>query len=84
MALTAVTGSRATHWLATRPGPAGTGTVYTALVSDLANNDFVCGMRAVVTNAGTTTSGNRTLIFSRLGYSWTQTLPAASTVMIIR
>lgn len=86
MALTQVTGARATYWLATRPGPGtptGT-TVYTALVSDLAAGDFLCGMRAKVVSTGSTTSGNRTLTLTRLGHTWTQTLVAASSLMIIR
>lgn len=84
MALTQVTGSRATYWLSQRPGPGGGGLLYTALVSDLAVDDFVCGMRATVTATGATSSGNRTLTFDRLGHVWTQTLPATSTVMIVR
>lgn len=84
MALTQVTGNRATYWLNARPGVSGGTTVYTALVSDLVVDDFVCGMRATITSVGGTSSGNRTLTFNRLGHTWTQTLPAASTVMIIR
>ena len=86
MALNQVTGSRSTHWLSTRPGPvppAGAA-AYTALVSDLAADDFLCGARAVVVSTGATVSGNRTLTLRRLGHEWTQTLVAASSLMIIR
>lgn len=84
MALTQVTGARATFWLTQRPGPTAGTAVYTCLVSDLAANDFVCGMRAVVTVTGTTVSGKRTLTFERLGHTWTQTAVATAGVMIIR
>jgi hypothetical protein len=84
MALTQVTGARATYWMSTRPGGLPNGTPYTALVSDLAAGDFICGMRATVVSTGSTTSGNRTLTLNRLGITWTQTLVAASTLMIIR
>lgn len=84
MALTQVTGSRATYWLNARPGVSGGTTVYTCLVSDLAANDFLCGSRATIVSTGTTSSGNRSLTLNRLGYQWTQTMPATATVMIIR
>lgn len=83
MALVQITGTRANYWLSTRPGPQEGTAMYTALVSDLAAGDFICGMRATVVSTGATTSGNRTLTLIRLGFTWTQTLPAASTVTII-
>ena len=84
MALAQITGARATYWQSLRPGPQGTGTMYTALVSDLAAGDFICGTRATVVSTGATTSGNRTLTLTRLGITWTQTLVAASALTIIR
>jgi hypothetical protein len=84
MSLSTVTGAQATYWLLTRPGPAANGTPYLALVSDLVDGDFLCGPRATVVTAGSTTSGNRTLTLSRVGFQWTTTMPAASQVMIIR
>lgn len=83
MALVQITGSRAAYWESFRPGPTG-GTMYTALVSDLAVGDFICGSRAVVVSTGTTTGGNRTLTLSRVGHTWTQTMVAASSLAVIR
>jgi hypothetical protein len=60
MSLSTVTGNRATYWLSTRPGPVANGTPYLALVSDLVDGDFLCGPRATVVTAGSTTSGEAT------------------------
>jgi hypothetical protein len=84
MALVQVTGARATYWLNTRPGHNEGGTMYTALVSDLAAGDFLCGPRCEVVSTGSTTSGNRTLTLRRVGFQWTTTMRAADTVAIIR
>jgi hypothetical protein len=84
MSISAVTGAQATYWLSTRPGPVENGTPYLALVSDLVDGDYLCGPRTTVVTAGSTTSGNRTLTLSRVGFQWTTTMPAASQVMIIR
>jgi hypothetical protein len=84
MALTQVTGARATYWLGNRPGHKPDGLLYTALVSDLAADDFLCGPRARVVSTGSTTSGVRTLTLDRLGFQWTAGQRAADTVMIIR
>jgi hypothetical protein len=84
MALTQVTGALANWLLIQRNGGFGAGTVYTCLVSDLAVGDYMPGMRAFVASTGTTTSGNRTLTLTRLGFTWTQTLVAAHTIQIIR
>jgi hypothetical protein len=87
MAFSALNNAWTAWYLENRPGQGNspnTGTAGTALVSDLQANDFLCGMRAKVASTGSTTSGNRTLTLDRLGFQWTQTLVAASTVLIIR
>jgi hypothetical protein len=84
MALTQVTGARAAYWIANRPGHKPEGTVYTALVSDLAADDFLCGPRARVVTPGSTVSGVRSLTLERAGFQWTAGQRAADTVMIIR
>jgi hypothetical protein len=82
--LTAQSGSLANWWLAFRYGSKPAGTVYNALVSDLAAGDYLVGARATVVSTGSTTSGNRTLTLSRLGVTWTAVMPASSGLQIIR
>lgn len=83
MALTQITGGRATHWLNTRPGPAGGGTLYSCLVSDVIDGDFICGIRAVVVTADTSGT-TRDHLVERLGFQWTCSMPASATITIIR
>lgn len=70
-------------WLEWRPGPAGGGTPYTCLVSELAVGDFLCGSRVTVTALGTAGT-TRTVTGTRVGDPITLTLVSASTVQIIR
>jgi len=85
MALTSQAGTAlANWWLAYRNGGLPNGTVYNALVSDLAVNDYLVGARAKVTATGATTSGNRALTLDRLGTTMNVSWQAASTVQIIR
>jgi hypothetical protein len=84
MAFSALNNAQTAWYLANRPGGLPNGTPGTALVSDLAVNDFVIGARATVVSTGTTTSGVRTLTVSRAGMNFTVQWVAASTVLIIR
>jgi hypothetical protein len=86
MTFSTLNDSWATWYKNNRPGTVapGAGTPGTALVSDLTAGDYLCGARATVVSTGSTTSGNRTLTLTRNGFQWTQTLVAASSVLIIR
>jgi hypothetical protein len=84
MAFSAVNNTWTQWYQQFRSGVIAVGTPGTALVSDLQANDFLYGTRALVVSTGATTSGNRTLTFRRLGFEWTQSLPATATVLIIR
>lgn len=85
MAFSTVTGTYATWWLANRNGGVATGTFGSALVSDLAVDDYVIGARSKVVSLGTTTSGVLTLTLSRPGYpNYTVGWRTADTVHIIR
>ena len=85
MAFSTLNNTWTSWYLANRPGDKPTGSPGTALVSDLVAGDYVVGSRASVVSTGTTTSGNRTLTMSRVGYpNFTVVWVAASTVLIIR
>jgi hypothetical protein len=74
-----------TSWiLSNRSGLKPSGTIGTALVSDLLVGDYEFGSRALVSALGTTTAGVRTLTMSRLGQTFIVNWTATSTVLIIR
>lgn len=85
MAFSTVTGAWANWWKANRNGGYPGGTFGSALVSDLAVDDYVVGARSTVVSTGSTASGIRTLTLSRPGaVNYTVGWRTADTVHIIR
>jgi hypothetical protein len=86
MAFTALSQTIQDLWLSQRQPVGGiTTTLGSALVSDLAVDDFLPGVRATVTATGNTTAGNRALTLQRRGeLTFTVSWPAASTVWVAR
>lgn len=84
MAFAGLNNAQTAWWLANRPGGLPEGTPGTALVSDLAADDYLVGARARVAGTGSTSGGVRTLTLERLGTQFTVGWVAASSVIIIR
>lgn len=60
------------------------GTLYSGTVSELVTNDFVYGVRAVVTATPTVSGANHVVSLSRLGQTFTVTWPSAQTIYFER
>lgn len=87
MAFVALTQSIQDFWLSIRQptNAAPKTTLGSALVSDLVVDDFLPGVRAVVTATGATTSGNRSLTLEgHDALTYTVSWPAAATVWVAR
>lgn len=85
MALTALSAALSTPWSGQRLVSWQASPVwYTALVSDLAVNDYLVGPRARVASLGATTAGLRAITLERMGVQWTVNWTATSTVIISR
>lgn len=89
MALTAQAQAIWDAWIAVRPGfgetPATAGTLYSALVSDLADGDYIVGLRAKkVPGTDSTVSSVRTFTVQRAGTTFTVAYPTGATVWITR
>lgn len=85
MALSSIAGTALANWyLAYRNGGLPSGTVYNCLVSDLTVGDYLPGPRLKVVSIGAVAGGNSTFTVSRVGFTFTVTMPTASSVQIIR
>lgn len=84
MAFSALNNTQTAWFLANRPGGLPSGTPGTCLVSDLLVGDYDVGSRGKVSALGATTSGLRSVTFTRNGLTFTVNWTATSTVLIIR
>lgn len=85
MAISLLSAALSTPWVAQRtPSWQANTQWYTALVSDLAVNDYLVGPRARVVATGATTAGLRALTLDRMGVQWTVNWTATSSVVIAR
>jgi hypothetical protein len=84
MALTIKTDNQANWYITNRSGGNTTGTVYTALVSDLVVGDYLPGPRFTIASVGAVTGSNKAFTVTRLGQTMPISWPTASTVQIIR
>jgi hypothetical protein len=86
MALSQIVGAAATWWTANRSSQKPGGTLYNALVTDLAVGDFLVGPRCTIATiaASTGTPATRTATVTRLGFTWTMVLTSADTLTILR